>query len=72
MKITDFLKTKRSKEELTIVLQVLNEFKQCENIDEWLQIPFMAWAKLEQLREFLDYLVNNAPLKDDTIEYINS
>ena len=69
--ITDFLNTKRPKKELQIVLETLQEFKSCENQEEWLGIPFAAWAKLEQLEEFLSYLINNTSLKDDTIEYMN-
>lgn len=68
--ITDFLKTKRSKEDLKIALDILEEFKACENADEWLQIPFMAWIKLEQLQEFLEHLVNGEPLAKDTKQYI--
>jgi len=34
-------------------------------------IPFAAWAKLEQLEEYLDHLVNNVALDKDTINYIN-
>jgi hypothetical protein len=68
--ITDFLKTKREKEELKHALEVLREFKTCESDNEWISIPFAAWAKLEQLEEYLDHLVNNKPLKEDTLEYI--
>lgn len=69
--ITDFLKTTRSKEDLQIVLEVLQEFKNNESTEEWLMIPFEAWIKLEQLEEFLEYMVNEKPLKEDTIEYMN-
>jgi len=69
-KITDFLKTKRSKKELAIALEVIKEFKACESPEEWLAIPFAAWAKLEQLNEFLEHLVNNEKLRDDTIRYM--
>lgn len=68
--ITDFLKTTRSKNDLRIALEVLREFKECESGQEWAMIPFAAWAKLEQLEEFLTHLVEGAPLKDDTIAYI--
>jgi len=70
MKITDFLKTKRSKEELKIALDVLREFKDCESFEEWAGIPFHAWGKLEQLEEFLAHLVNGDPLARDTKAYI--
>ena len=68
--ITDFLKTSRSKEELKHALEVLREFKGHESQYEWLAIPFAAWAKLEQLEEFLAHLVEDAPLADDTVEYM--
>ncbi len=71
-KITDFLSTKRSKEDLTIALEILREFMDCESNEEWLAIPFAAWAKIEQLEEFLDHLVNDAPLKEDTINYMDA
>lgn len=70
--ITDFLKTTRTKEELYTALEVLREFKVCESEREWLEISFAAWAKLEQLEEFLAYLVEDAPLKEDTIAYMKS
>ncbi len=70
MKITDFLKTETPKEELAVALKVLREFKECENWEEWLEIRFMAWAKLEQLEEFLAHLVEGKELEDDTKEYM--
>ena len=70
MAITDFLKTNKDKHELKIALDVLKEFKDCESTEEWLQIFFSAWAKLEQLEEFLEHLVNDKPLEKDTLEYI--
>ena len=69
-KITDFLKTTRSKEELKIALDVLLEFKRCESKEEWLGIIFAAWAKLEQFEEFLEYLVNGKELQEDTKRYM--
>lgn len=68
--ITDFLKTPRSKEELKCALEVLREFKGHESHDEWYSIPSAAWAKLEQLEEFLEHLVEDSPLCSDTIEYM--
>lgn len=70
--ITDFLKTQRDKNDLRVALEVLREFKECESGAEWAMIPFTAWAKLEQLEEFLNHLVEDAPLKDDTIAYMTS
>lgn len=68
--ITDFLKTTRSKDELKHALEVLREFKNCESQEEWLEIMFAAWAKLEQLEEFLAHMVEGAPLADDTVRYM--
>lgn len=70
-KITDFLKTKRTEAELSTALEVIKDFKNCESLLEWNQVPFPAWAKLEQLEEFLNHLVNNKELDDDTISYMN-
>jgi len=70
MKITDFLKTSRSKEELRTTLATLREFKACESTEEWAWIPFQAWAKLEQLEEFLEHLVEGKELKEDTKRYM--
>lgn len=69
--ITDFLSTKRSNAELATALAVLREFKADESAEEWAQIPIAAWAKLEQLEEFLAHLVEGTPLAADTIAYIN-
>lgn len=66
MGIVDFLKTKTPKTDLDTALRVLREFKECESQEEWVMINFDAWAKLEQLEEFLDHLVNDAELHDDT------
>ena len=68
--ITDFLKTTRSKEELKLALEVLREFKACESQNEWLAIPFAAWAKLEQIEEFLAHIACGEPLRADTLRYL--
>lgn len=71
-KITDFLDMwdpNVDKQRLSDALHVLQMFKKCESPNEWVYTPFMCWVKLEQLEEFLEHLVNNKPLKDDTIEY---
>lgn len=68
--IVNFLKTTRSKDELKHALEVLREFKSCESAEEWAMIPFAAWAKLEQLEEFLAHLVEGEPLADDTLACI--
>lgn len=70
--ITDFLKTKRSKDELRAALETLREFKGHESADEWAACPFIAWVKLEQMEEFLAHLVEGAELKDDTKEVLAS
>jgi hypothetical protein len=70
-KITDFLRTDIQKPELKIALKVIKEFKSCESQHEWLAIPFSAWAKLEQLEEYLEHLVNGKELSEDTIRYMN-
>lgn len=71
-KITDFLKTKISKKELETTLKVIKEFKSCESSEEWMMISLSAWVKLEQLEEYLEYLVNGKKLDEDTIRYMNS
>lgn len=71
MAITDFLKTDRTKDGLATALAVLREFKSHESGREWLMIPFVAWAKLEQLEEFLAHLVEGKPLAEDTLRFID-
>ena len=68
--ITDFLKTRRSKKDLKIALDVLREFKEHESEAEWFHASFESWTKLEQLEEYLAHLVEGTPLKDDTIVYL--
>lgn len=64
--VIEFLRTDTPKHDLAITLRVLREFKEHESLEEWCDISFAAWAKLEQLEEFLDYLVNDAELRADT------
>lgn len=68
--ITDFLKTERNPDDLKVALNALREFKECHTDKEWLGIDFAAWAKLDQLEEFLSHLVDGVDLADDTKEYI--
>ena len=68
--LIDFLNTRRSKEELETALNVIREFKGNEGSEEWLYCPGVAWAKLEQLEEYLDHLVNGVPLEYDTLEQL--
>lgn len=53
-----FLKTTKSRADLCIALDVLMEFKDCENAGEWMMTPFAAWAKLEQLQDYLCLLTS--------------
>lgn len=66
--IIDFLKTNRDKKDLKIALEVLTEFKECESVEEWFVIDFAAWAKLEQLEEYLRHLVHGESLAEDTLK----
>lgn len=68
--ITDFLKTRRTMADLKVALEVLREFKTCESREENIAIMYAAWAKLDQLEEFLAHLVEGAPLKPDTVAYV--
>lgn len=53
-----FLKTKRSIEELETALAVIREFKQCESTGEWLSTTFADWSILEQLEDYLCVLTD--------------
>lgn len=64
--IIDFLKLDIEKSDAEIALRILRQFKDCESGAEWLHVPFIAWAKLEQLEEFLDHIATGAELKEDT------
>jgi len=68
--ITDFLKQPHDPADLAAALKVLRAFKANESTEEWLAIRFMAWAKLEQLEEFLAHLVEGKPLEEDTVAYM--
>jgi hypothetical protein len=68
--IIDFLKADLPAEDLAAALRVVRAFKECESFDEYIGIRFDAWAKLEQLEEFLAHRVEGAPLRDDTIAYM--
>lgn len=69
-KITDFLTRDISADDLAAALRVVRAFKRCESSEEWLALPFRAWAKLEQLEEFLAHRVEGAPLEPDTLAYM--
>jgi hypothetical protein len=68
--IIDFLQLKLEKSEMHATLRVIRAFCQCESSEEYLQCPFTAWTKLEQLVEFLEHRVEGKPLQDDTISEI--
>ncbi len=72
MPIIDFLKTSIDKEELKIALKVLKEFKSNESVEEYMFVSFSNWTKFEQLEEFLEFLVNEKPLKKDTLAEIEN
>ena len=55
--LVDFLKTKRTKEELTLTFDILNEFKKCESSTEWGFHPFESWKRLEQFQDYLALLI---------------
>ncbi len=63
-----FLKTKRSVEELKTALAVIEEFKDCESEREWLALPFAMWTKLEQLEDYLRLVTGEGAeeVKDET------
>jgi hypothetical protein len=48
-----FLEAEIPKEDLDAALRVIRAFKACESREEWAMIPFAAWAKLEQLEDYL-------------------
>lgn len=54
--LLEFLKTKRTKEELNIVLDILKEFKGHESTEEWVFCSFESWVKLEQFEDYLRLL----------------
>jgi hypothetical protein len=56
--LLDFLKTKRTKEELKLCLDILKEFKECESQAEWLMCSFSTWVKLEQFEDYLRLLTD--------------
>ncbi len=68
--IADFLKTEILSEDLLTTLRVLREFKSCESDEEYIMTMFDAWTKLEQLEEYLAYLVKGSELKQDTLNHI--
>jgi hypothetical protein len=56
--VLGFLRTDIPVDELRIALKVIRSFKDCESREEWLVIPFAAWAKFEQLEDCLKLLTD--------------
>ena len=56
--LLEFLKTKRTKEELSLVLDILKEFKGHESKEEWAFCSFESWVKLEQFEDYLRLLTD--------------
>jgi predicted transcriptional regulator len=54
--LLEFLKTKRTKEELSLVLDILKEFKEHESEKELAFCSFESWVKLEQFEDYLKLL----------------
>ena len=68
--VIQFLEMEHDKEKLAHALEVIRTFKNLESMMEWLGVPFSAWAKLEQLEEFLEHLVEGKELKEDSQEVL--
>lgn len=49
---------KFSTAELKTALDVLRHFKDMESSAEWFDIPFDAWAKLEQMEDYLKLMTD--------------
>ena len=64
MSLKNFLETKRSKKDLEIVLEVIQDFKSYESEEEWALHSFESWQKLEQLEGYLEKLLQKN-LKED-------
>ena len=54
--LVTFLNTDRNKGELKIALDVIQEFRSKESLEEWGLCPFDCWVKLEQLEDYLKLL----------------
>ena len=50
------LRTKTATEKLNAALDVIEEFKNLESREEWFEIMFAQWGKLEQLEDALRLL----------------
>jgi hypothetical protein len=49
-------------------LDVIQEFKDCESLEEWTNVPSLSWVKLAQLQDYLRLLTGTEVEKvdDDT------
>lgn len=56
--LLEFLKSKRTKEELNLALDILQEFKKHQSQKEWAFCSFESWVKLEQFEDYLRLLTN--------------
>ncbi len=56
--LLDFLKTKRTIEELKLCLDILKEFKSCESYSEFCFSSFESWQRFEQFEDYLKLLTN--------------
>jgi hypothetical protein len=54
-----FLETKRPLDDLQSALSVIREFKSLESRDEWAEMPFIGWCRLEQLEDYLKLLTGD-------------
>lgn len=61
MATIDFLKTVTSKDKLKVALEVIMEYKACEDQTEYLNNSFECWMKLEELQEHLEKLTDSTP-----------
>jgi hypothetical protein len=67
MALIDFLKDGLPVGDAEAALRTIRAFKECESQEEWGRTPCVAWAKLEQLEEYLAHRVEGAPLEADTV-----
>ena len=56
--LLEFLKTKRTKDELKLVLDILKEFKNNESEKEFIYCSCESWIKLEQFEDYLRLLTD--------------
>lgn len=64
--LLNFLGTPIPVEDLKTALRVIEAFKKCESAAEWMDMPFSAWLRLEQLEDYLGMLTDPKHETDDT------